>query len=90
MSHRRVELRRVLPKEAVTCAQGLAALTPTAEGSPTPIVPDGPEFTPWPGTGRDRLTAQFKFLLPLDNEDRGMTPTLVGVASSAAKRRPER
>lgn len=51
MSHRRVELRRVLPKEAVTCAQGLAALTPTAEGSPTPIVPDGPEFTPWPGTG---------------------------------------
>ena len=51
MSHRRVELRRVLPKEAVTCAQGLAALTPTAKGSPTPTVPKGPGNRPLAGNG---------------------------------------
>ena len=38
----------------------------------------------------DRLTAQFKFLLPIDNEGLGAAPGLAGVASPAAKRRPER
>jgi len=40
--------------------------------------------------GRDRLTAQFKVLLPIDNEGPGAALGLAGVASPAAKRRPER
>ena len=34
----------------IECAEGLAALAPTANGSPTPIVPIGPELRRWPGT----------------------------------------
>src|SRR5271166_4589106 len=37
-------------RRQMTCALGLAALAPTANGSPTPIVPKGPELSRWPGT----------------------------------------
>jgi hypothetical protein len=36
------------PCRQMTCAEGLAALAPTANGSPTPIVPKGPELSRWP------------------------------------------
>ena len=66
-------------------------MAPTAKGSPTPIVPKGAGIEPVAGSRvGDRLTAQFKFLLPIDNEGLGAAPGLAGVASPAAKRRPER
>ena len=48
MPDRGVEFHRVLtqkepsPCKQMTCASGLAALAPTANGNPTPIVPNGP------------------------------------------------
>ena len=59
------------PCRQMTCVSGLAALAPTANGRPTPIVPNGPELSRWPGVeGRDRLAAEIEDLLPVDAQDR--------------------
>src|SRR6266540_5421615 len=34
----------------MTCLSGLAILAPIPNGSPTPMVPNGPELRRWPGT----------------------------------------
>jgi hypothetical protein len=53
----------------MTCAEGLAALAPTTNGKPTPIVPKGPGIEPVAGDkGRDRLAAEIEDLLPVDRE----------------------
>jgi len=70
---------------------GLCGLGADREGQPHPHRAKWNRIEPVTGDkGRDRLTTQFKFLLPVDNEARGTTPGLAGVTSPAAKRRPER
>src|SRR5215469_11820099 len=70
---RGVELHRVLPEGVIAMqaddpppfpsggglGRGLAALAPTANGNPTPIVPKGPELSRWSGDeDRARLAAK--------------------------------
>ena len=38
------------PCSTSTCLSGLAAFAPSPNGRPTPIVPNGPEFSRWPGS----------------------------------------
>jgi hypothetical protein len=37
------------PCTTITCLSGHATFAPTPNGKPTPMVPNGPEFSRWPG-----------------------------------------
>jgi hypothetical protein len=79
------------PCRQMTWASGLAALAPTAKRQSHTHRAEPPGIETVAGDkGRDRLMAQFKLLLPIDNEGPGVAPGLASVTSQVAKRRPER
>ena len=48
----------------MTCAEGFAALALTANGNPTPIVPNGPEWSRWPGKVEIDRRPKFRISWP--------------------------
>ena len=96
MLHRGVELHRILPEQAVAVQAddlcvGLGGLRANREGQTHTHRAERSRIEPVAGDeDRDRLMAQFKILLAIDDEDRGAAPGLANVTSPAAKLRPDR